>query len=235
VGAVYFSPATADGKVYVGSLDWSVYCLNASTGIYMWSYVTGSQIYSSPSVASGKVFIGSDDNKIYAFSTKRDVTITSVTPSKTIVGRGCPLIVNVTVGNLGDLAEDVVVTLLCDEMPLATETVINLLNGDSANVSFYWEANVDMGNYTIAAKTKVLTGETVFWNNAYTDGWIFVTIPGDVNGDRKCDMQDIFQLILHYGCEKPQPCYVANYDINDDGKTDLLDLFTAILHYGEEW
>ena len=35
------SPAVADGKVYVGSYDSKVYCLNAATGAHIWNYTTG--------------------------------------------------------------------------------------------------------------------------------------------------------------------------------------------------
>jgi len=62
---VYSSPAVVDGKVYVGSDDRKVYCLNASTGAHIWNYTTGSFVRSSPAVDDGKVYVGSYDNKTY--------------------------------------------------------------------------------------------------------------------------------------------------------------------------
>jgi len=59
------SPAVADGKVYVGSSDDKVYCLDAATGSLMWSYPTGYWVRSSPAVADGKVYVGSSDDKVY--------------------------------------------------------------------------------------------------------------------------------------------------------------------------
>ena len=41
--AVMSSPAVADGKVYVGSYDNNVYCLDATTGEWIWNYTTGSR------------------------------------------------------------------------------------------------------------------------------------------------------------------------------------------------
>ncbi len=61
------SLAVADGKVYLGSLDSRVYCLNAANGASIWSYTTGSYVDSSPAVADGKVYVGSQDGKVYAF------------------------------------------------------------------------------------------------------------------------------------------------------------------------
>ena len=40
------SPAVADGRVYVGSWDGKAYCLDASTGAFIWSYATGSYLRS---------------------------------------------------------------------------------------------------------------------------------------------------------------------------------------------
>jgi len=54
---------------YVGSLDQNVYCLNASTGAHIWSYLTDYDVMSSPAIADGKVYVGSEDGKIYAFAT----------------------------------------------------------------------------------------------------------------------------------------------------------------------
>ncbi|UCE16735.1 MAG: PQQ-binding-like beta-propeller repeat protein, partial [Candidatus Bathyarchaeota archaeon] len=65
---VVSSPAVADGKVFVGSDDWKVYCLDASTGAHIWNYTTGSDVDSSPAVADGKVYVGSWDNKVYCLN-----------------------------------------------------------------------------------------------------------------------------------------------------------------------
>jgi parallel beta-helix repeat protein len=59
----------------VGSHDYKVYCLNASTGASIWDYKTGRYVYSSPAVVDGKVFVGSDDGKVYAFSGERVLVV----------------------------------------------------------------------------------------------------------------------------------------------------------------
>jgi len=64
----YYSPAVANGVVYVGSADGNLYALNATTGAYLWSYSTGNPIYSSPTVANGVVYIGSYNDAIYALN-----------------------------------------------------------------------------------------------------------------------------------------------------------------------
>jgi outer membrane protein assembly factor BamB len=62
---VWSSPAVAGGKVYVGSYDDNVYCLDADTGSKIWNYSTGNYVWSSPAVAGGKVYVGSGDYNVY--------------------------------------------------------------------------------------------------------------------------------------------------------------------------
>ena len=54
-----------NGVVYIGSDNFNVYALNATTGAKLWSSTTGSYNIGgsgpySPSVANGVVYIGSD-------------------------------------------------------------------------------------------------------------------------------------------------------------------------------
>ena len=59
----------ARGYVYVGSDDNKFYCLNASTGSFIWSYTTGDSVYSSPAIVGDCVYVGSTDNTFYCFTT----------------------------------------------------------------------------------------------------------------------------------------------------------------------
>lgn len=64
-GAVHSSPAVEGGRVYVGSNDGEVYCLDAGNGSLIWRFETGSTVHSSPAVAEGMVFVGSYDGNVY--------------------------------------------------------------------------------------------------------------------------------------------------------------------------
>ena len=66
------SPALDDsGKIYFGSADKHVYCLDRTTGSLIWSYETGDAIEdSSPAIDSNHIlYIGSNDGNLYAFDT----------------------------------------------------------------------------------------------------------------------------------------------------------------------
>jgi outer membrane protein assembly factor BamB len=58
------SPVVANGMVYVGTVNGTLYALDAVTGVLKWRYTTG--ISSSPAVVNGMVYFSSV-NTIYAF------------------------------------------------------------------------------------------------------------------------------------------------------------------------
>jgi outer membrane protein assembly factor BamB len=60
------SPAVANGKVYFGSGDGSVYAVDAATGVLQWKHPTGGVVHSSPAVVGNTVYVGSWDSVLYA-------------------------------------------------------------------------------------------------------------------------------------------------------------------------
>src|SRR5262245_27304171 len=64
--AVRSSAAIAGNRVFIGSNDGSVYCLDLAGGNKVWSFKTGVAVESSPLVLDGKVFVGSADAFLYA-------------------------------------------------------------------------------------------------------------------------------------------------------------------------
>ncbi|WP_254807818.1 PQQ-binding-like beta-propeller repeat protein [Natronosalvus amylolyticus] len=60
------SATVADGTVYVGSYDGSVYALDADDGRELWDVMTDGSVYSTPTVAEGTVYVGSYDGTVYA-------------------------------------------------------------------------------------------------------------------------------------------------------------------------
>ncbi len=55
---VQASPTVAKGVVYISSEEGNIYALNASNGIKIWNYTTGSPILSSAAVTEGVVYVG---------------------------------------------------------------------------------------------------------------------------------------------------------------------------------
>ena len=66
---IYSSPTVANGKVFIGSRNGKIYCLDEFTGKKIWEYSTGTGVLygvtSSAAIIDGKVIFGSCNNNIY--------------------------------------------------------------------------------------------------------------------------------------------------------------------------
>jgi len=121
----------------------------------------------------------------------RDIAVTNVMSSKTVVGEGYFTSINLTVENQGDLTETFNVTVYASTRVIETKE-ITLISEESITLTFTWNTTgVAKGNYTITAEATQLPGETDLDDNTKTDGWVVVTIPGDVNGDRFVNVKDM--------------------------------------------
>ena len=237
-GSVDSSPAVVDGKVYFGSCDYCVYCLNASTGAHIWNYTTGDVVYfSSPAVADGKVYVGSSDHNIYCFgSPVHDLAVIDVIHSKTgclpmpTVGQNYNISIYVTVENKGDFEETFNLTAYANTTAIDTREV-TLTSGSSTTITFAWNTiGFAKGNYTIKAYAWPVQNETDTEDNTLPDGWVIVTIAGDVNGDHLVDISD---LVITVGTIPSSPTinpenWNPNADINSDGVCDISDLIICV-------
>jgi len=62
------SPAISSGRVYIGTDDGRLACLNASDGSLIWSAEVDSSVRSSPLVAGDRVYLGSHRGVVYALN-----------------------------------------------------------------------------------------------------------------------------------------------------------------------
>lgn len=60
------SPAVADGMVYFGSGDHTIYALDAATGALRWKFVADGVVHASPSIRDGRLFVGSEEGTFYS-------------------------------------------------------------------------------------------------------------------------------------------------------------------------
>ncbi len=64
------SPVLYEGLVFIGSLDWNFYGLDARSGWSAWQYRTGGPIISTPAIAENTLFFGSADGYLYALDAR---------------------------------------------------------------------------------------------------------------------------------------------------------------------
>jgi parallel beta-helix repeat protein len=174
-------------------------------------------------------------NAVYVYVGVRDVTVTDVVSSKTVVGQGYSININVTAANQGDFTETFNVTLYANTIAITTQTV-TLTIGNSATVTFTWNTTgFAKGNYTISAYAWPVPGETYTEDNTLTDGWVIVTIPGDVNGDHVVDISDLVITVNAIPSAPGWPNWNPNVDINGDGACDISDLVICVGNIPSAW
>ncbi|HVO36584.1 MAG TPA: right-handed parallel beta-helix repeat-containing protein [Candidatus Acidoferrum sp.] len=164
-----------------------------------------------------------------------DVKVPQVTLSKTVVGQGFAAIINITVANPGDFDETFYVTAYADAFTIQTMQ-ITVGNGSDTIVTLVLNsAGFAKANYTIQAVADTVSGETNTGDNIYPDGWLVVTISGDINGDFKVGPADFALLSSAYGSTPGKPKWNPNADITSDDKVGPADFAQLSAHYGQHY
>ena len=200
--------------------------------------------FTSSSVGSYAVYVNitdsvgaqaaSNDANVTVSMGIHDVGVTSVTPTKTVVGQGYSLNTSVTVENPGDYPETFNTTLYANATAVGTITVTNLSYGTVRSIVFAWNTvDIAYGNYTISAYAWPVQNETNTANNNMTGGTVYVGIPGDINGDGTVDIYDAILLAAAYGSTPGSRNWNANADINGDGIVDIYDAIILSGHFGQ--
>jgi hypothetical protein len=161
-----------------------------------------------------------------------------ILPLTSIIGLGFRLHINVFVMNYGAYSKVFNVTVYANTTIIDTITNITLASRNSVILNFTWDTtDVTKGNCTISAVADTVQGETDTTDNIYTDGWVVVTIPGDVNGDYYVEMMDYWVLSQAYGSQPEDPNWNPNADIweppDGDGIIEMMDYWVISQHYGE--
>lgn len=164
-----------------------------------------------------------------------DVAVIQVEPSRNIVGVGYSVFISAVIQNRGFYLESCSISLFCNQSEITNQTVY-LHAGASQTLVFEWNTDGFVkGNYTIIVQVDPVQNETLTTDNTATNGPLFLTIHGDVDGNSEVDIFDIVAIAGAYGSEEGDPTYNPNYDIDGDGDVDIFDIVAAAGHYGESW
>jgi peptide/nickel transport system substrate-binding protein len=167
-----------------------------------------------------------------------DIGIANLFISKTVVGQGFPLIIEVKLLNYGVYDETFTLTVYANATPVAVQTIA-LIKKSSGTIVFTLDTHsIAKGNYIISAYAWPVQDEKDTADNTCTGGTVKVGIPGDVNPvDGYVGIDDIFNMARHFGHEPPgwDPILDPNYDINGDNYVGIDDIFIAASHFGEEY
>jgi hypothetical protein len=162
-----------------------------------------------------------------------DVGTTSVTPSKTVVGQGFSMNLSCQVANYGDNTETVNVTAYVN-MTFIQNRTIPVQSGLCGNVTFSWNtAAFAKGNYTLSCSSQPVPGETDTADNNFTDGMVYVGVPGDVDGNHKVNVIDILMVAKAFGTNSQSSNWNPNMDVDCNNKVDVIDILITAKNFGK--
>jgi hypothetical protein len=161
-----------------------------------------------------------------------DCAVTAVTPSQTVLAQGNILKVNATLSNLGWESETFSIALSANGTSIQSLQASVPYQGVSI-VTFAWNTTgFALGHYVVKVTAANLTGEANPVNNIMTTS-IILSIPGDVNGDRKVNILDLTIVALSFGSVQGGPNYNPNADVVRDGVVNIRDLTFVAIHFGQ--
>lgn len=170
----------------------------------------------------------------------REIAITNVTASRTLVSHGYNIIVNVTVTNRGEIKESFRLVTYWNSATVSG--IWGSVRGASLQVNetktFTIIRNASQPkyhNYSMWAQAGPLLGESNTADNKFTDGWVCITTPGDMDFDFDVDIYDLLTIVDVYGENIPLTWPILPQDIDGDGDVDIYDVVIAASHYGESW
>jgi hypothetical protein len=196
-------------------------------------------------LAGRTISFGSGDEDFYLVKTEpnpspvHEVAITGMHSSKTVVGESYACRMDILVANRGDFVEALNVSAWVAAVPPAISiqnvSIVGLLPDETRTVAILWNTtDWAYGNYTISAYAEPVSGEINTTNNTCSDGWVVVTIPGDVDGDRDVDILDVVRITSIYASKLGDAIFKPNSDIDGDRAITILDVVLCTGHYGQK-
>lgn len=162
-----------------------------------------------------------------------DITVTKLATSKTIVGRGYTVKINITISNRALNYQTLHVTVNASTTIINTQT-LTLTSKESKIITITWNTSTfTKGTYIISANAQPAPSETNTIDNTLSNCTVKVVMVGDVDANGKVEIKDFSLMAKGYGANYPDPRYVANLDIDGNGKIEIKDFSIAAKNYGK--
>lgn len=174
---------------------------------------------------------------------KTDVDVIEATVLGKTIGQDFPVNLNVTLANVGDLAETFNLVACLNQTSVGEIFNMTLMSGGSATLWLNCDTTgFAYGKYAMTACALPVPNQTNVMNNNFTVGTLTITISGDINGDFKVSLTDLVLLANAYGTTPASGgtpgvahAWNPNADIDDNCVVGLTDLVILALHYGRHY
>jgi subtilisin family serine protease len=117
--------------------------------------------------------------------------------------------------------------------PIGNQTIIlNPMESGTAIIPWTETATLPKGTYNYNITIYVYAHDTLVY--ATTFPAVFkITVVGDINGDGKVDIKDVYIAALAFGSYPGHVKWNPNADINSDNKVDVKDYYKICRNYGK--
>jgi hypothetical protein len=197
--------------------------------------ITEESFHSSIDDVSGgywSTVMGCDVNFTIIERLIHDVAVKNASLSKTVVGAGGYLRLNVTVENEGGFDEDLNLSMQLNSTFIEEQTFTSVAPRSTQAVAFFWNTTgFPRGNYVIVIQIGSVANETDTTDNSIMTS-IIVSFPGDVDGNGSVDIFDALILASTFNSVPSDPKWIANADIDCDGFVGLYDAILLAGNYG---
>ena len=243
-----FNVTVYSGSQTIGNRTVSLQSGSSANLLFTWNtngYEKGDYaILASASVVQGEVNLSNNDKQaakpVTLLYDGHDIAVFNVKPSKTIVGQGYSMSIEVAVKNYGAFNE-ISNTVVHADITTIWLQIDELASGSSVTLSVIWNtSSFAKENYTISAYAEPVPDEAYIADNKYISNVpVHVGIPGDVSSstpgvyDGACNMRDINYVVLLFNTNPSSPNWKPNADINSDGVVNMRDITIGILNFNK--
>lgn len=239
---------SADGLVYVGSLNNNFFCLDEENGQKVWNLTTVGSIASSPVIIDKHVLIGTTGGYLYCFGPlfpTHDTAVLNVTASPKICRPGEPVEISYSVKNLGSGVEtfkavcavnksNVWVTPSYNEPAIFHTETVTLEAGETANRKCIFNtSNIQPGEYGITVQASLVADETEASNNVFLDGPLLLQMLTDLDSNGMINIVDIAIVARACGSQPGDPNWNPKADLDGNGTINIVDIAIVAKDFGK--
>lgn len=162
-----------------------------------------------------------------------DIALTRVESTKSLVGKGDPASMRISIKNEAIFDETIRVTLHVNETQVAVlET--SILGTESAVLTYTLDTSEYlMGSYSVSAAVDPVSSETDMSDNVLSGSTFHVGVQGDLTADDRTDLRDIGASCIAFESVPGDLRWNPNADFDCSGRIDMRDISQVCSHFGK--